>query len=171
MNILMLIQTGIFGLSGTMGMYAAGVAVTAVLSYLVGSLNFCRFFGKKHECKSDLYELNEKAGLSGVAVPLLLDFLCGIVCATIGLFAMPGSGFACFAALFCILGPPFQIKRLCRRMCCLCRSNADCGSSDGSHIIYACSASVFCYKVFYSICSAVHPGLSSFVRKIPAMGI
>jgi len=108
-NILMLIQTGIFGLSGTMGMYAAGAAITAVLSYLVGSLNFCRFFGKKHECKSDLYELNEKAGLSGVAIPLLLDFLCGIVCATIGLFAMPGSGFACFAALFCILGHNFPI--------------------------------------------------------------
>ena len=105
----MLIQSGVFGLPGTMPMYIIGAVITAVLSYLIGSVNFCRMFSINNNCKSDVLELREKAGIKGFVLPLLLDLLKGIVCATIGLFAMPGGGYICLAGLFCTLGHNYPI--------------------------------------------------------------
>jgi len=90
-------------------MYVLGAVLTAVLSYLIGSVNFCRMFSISNQCKSDVMELKEKAGVKGFVIPLLLDLLKGIVCATIGLFAMPGGGYICLAGFFCTLGHNFPI--------------------------------------------------------------
>ena len=109
MSILVLIQSGFFGLSGTVSMYIVGAVLTVILAYLIGSLNFSRLFAKRLDCKTDVFELNNKAGTKGVVIPLLLDFFKGILCATWGLFAMPGSGFVILAGIFCILGHNFPV--------------------------------------------------------------
>ena len=61
-----LISSGIFGMMNSGTAYIIGMIVCAVLSYLIGSVNFTAIFAKKYDAFPDTMGIYKKAG-AGVA--------------------------------------------------------------------------------------------------------
>ena len=71
-----LIASGVFGMMNSGTAYIIGMIVCAVLSYLIGSVNFTAIFAKKYDAFPDTMGIYKKAG-AGVAFGVAaLDGVC-----------------------------------------------------------------------------------------------
>ena len=89
--------------------YIIGMIVCAVLSYLIGSVNFTRIFVNRYDAFPDTMGLYKKAGGKVAFGAAVLDGFKGFLCALIGFVLMPGDGYACLCTLFCLIGHAFPI--------------------------------------------------------------
>ena len=104
-----LIASGVFGMMNSGTAYIIGMIVCAVLSYLIGSVNFTAIFAKKYDAFPDTMGIYKKAG-AGVAFGVAaLDGVKGFLCALMGLLLMPGDGYACLCTLVCLIGHAFPV--------------------------------------------------------------
>ncbi len=93
-----ILAKGLISFASDKTTYFVGTLVVAVLSYLVGSVNFSLIFGA-----------NETAKKGKKAAAFVCDALKGAVCVFIGMLLMPADGFSYVAALFCMVGHAFPL--------------------------------------------------------------
>lgn len=104
-----LIASGVFGMMNSGAAYIIGIVVCAVLSYLIGSVNFTAIFAKKYDAFPDTMGIYKKAGAGAAFGAAALDGAKGFLCALMGLLLMPGDGYACFCTLVCLIGHAFPV--------------------------------------------------------------
>lgn len=104
-----LISAGIFGMINTGAGYILGIIFCAVISYIIGSVNFTRRTAERVGAFPDTTGIIQKVGAGEALGACLCDMIKGAVCAFLGIILMPGDGYAGVCALFCLVGQAFPI--------------------------------------------------------------
>ncbi|MBO5023528.1 MAG: glycerol-3-phosphate 1-O-acyltransferase PlsY [Clostridia bacterium] len=101
-----------------MALYILGIAICVIVPYLLGSLNFGVMISNKKygddvrthgSGNAGATNMLRTYGKKAAALTVLGDALKAVVATLLGLFLMPGDGFAYVAAFFCMLGHAFPI--------------------------------------------------------------
>lgn len=113
-----IIKNGLINSDSGIFIYILGIIICIVIPYLLGSLNFAvliskngygddvRRHGSGNAGSTNMLRVHGK----GAAVLTFLgDVIKSVVSTCIGLFLMPGDGFAYMAAFFCMLGHAYPV--------------------------------------------------------------
>lgn len=112
-----MLSNGLITQNGGVASYIIGALLVAVISYLLGSLNFGIIFSRARGDDVRLHG-SGNAGTTNImrtygralgVLTFLCDFLKSALCVFVGMVLMPADGFSYVAAFFCMLGHIYPI--------------------------------------------------------------